>query len=101
MSTTTHRLALTWGLLLTPTGVAAQTAVDSALATYIGRIRAIDNHAHPMLPVAPGAPADTEFDALPLDAIPPFAIPWRLTLEAPVWSAASSTIRRCAAPPSY
>jgi uncharacterized protein len=67
----------------------AQTPVDSALAAYIATIRAIDNHAHPMRPVAPGAPADSEFDALPLDGVPPFPIPWRLTLDAPVWSRAA------------
>src|SRR4029079_13131589 len=35
-------------------------------------------HAHPMRPVAPGAPADSEYDALPLDGIPPFDVPNRL-----------------------
>lgn len=70
----------------------AQTPVDSALAAYIATIRAIDDHAHPMRPVAPGAPADTEFDALPLDGIPPFSIPWRLTPDAPVWSQAARVL---------
>ena len=70
----------------------AQTPVDSALAAYIATIRAIDDHAHPMRPVAPGAPADTEFDALPLDGIPPFPIPWRLTPEAPVWGQATRAL---------
>ena len=72
--------------------VVGQTPVDSGLAAYIATIRAIDNHAHPMLPVAPGAPADTEYDALPLDGIPPFPIPWRLTLTAPVWPAAARAL---------
>jgi hypothetical protein len=72
--------------------VSAQTPVDPGLAAYIATIRAIDNHAHPMRPVAPGAPADTEFDVLPLDGIPPFPLPWRLTLEAPVWSAAARAL---------
>jgi uncharacterized protein len=74
------------------TAAAAQTPVDAQLAAEIATIRAIDNHAHPMLPLLPGAPADSEFDALPLDAIPPFAIPWRLTLDAPVWSAAAQAL---------
>ncbi|HXE61363.1 MAG TPA: hypothetical protein VN607_11690, partial [Gemmatimonadaceae bacterium] len=56
----------------------AQTPVDSALAAYIDGIKAIDSHAHPMLPVAPGAPPDTEFDALPLDGVPPFPLQARL-----------------------
>jgi hypothetical protein len=79
-------------LLLLPATAFAQTPVDSALARYIAGIRAIDNHAHPMRPVPPGAPADTEFDALPLDGIPPFPIPWRLTLEAPVWAGAARAL---------
>jgi predicted TIM-barrel fold metal-dependent hydrolase len=70
----------------------AQSPVDSGLATYIAAIRAIDGHAHPMRPVAPSAPADTEYDALPLDGIPPFPVPWRLTLEAPVWSRAARAL---------
>jgi uncharacterized protein len=82
----------TLALALLAGAAVAQTPVDSALATYIAGIRAIDNHAHPMLPVAPGAAPDTEYDALPLDGIPPFPIPWRLTLAAPVWSAAARAL---------
>jgi len=70
-----------------------QTPVDPSLAAYIASIRAIDNHAHPMRPVAAGAPADSEYDALPLGGIPPFALPWRLTLEAPVWGQAARALR--------
>jgi uncharacterized protein len=73
-------------------GTRAQTPVDPRLAAYIASIRAIDNHAHPMRPVAPGAPADSEYDALPLDGIPAFPLPWRLTLEAPVWSTAARAL---------
>jgi hypothetical protein len=67
----------------------AQTPVDSGLATYIATIKAVDHHAHPMLPVLPGAPPDTDFDALPLDDIPPFPLPWRLTMASPQWAAAA------------
>ncbi len=67
----------------------AQTPVDSGLAAYIATIRAVDHHAHPMLPVLPGAPPDTDFDALPLDGIPAFPLPWRLTLENPDWQRAA------------
>jgi uncharacterized protein len=86
------RIAAALALLAAPG--AAQTPIDSGLAAYIATIRAIDNHAHPMLPVAPGggAPADTDYDALPLDGIPPFPIPWRLTLAAPVWSVAAQAL---------
>ena len=75
-----------------PLPAPAQAPVDSVLARYIATIRAIDNHAHPMRPVAQGAPLDSEFDALPLDGIPPFPIPWRLTLGAPVWGRAARAL---------
>src|ERR1044071_1667052 len=70
----------------------SQTPVDADLARYIGSIRAIDSHAHPMRPVAPGAPADTEFDALPLDGIPTFDLPNRLKGDDPIWRAAQSAL---------
>lgn len=91
MTRASRRLAAALALLVSRSAT-AQTPVDSALATYIAGIRAIDNHAHPMLPIAAGAPADTEYDALPLDGIPPFPIPWRLTLAAPVWPAAARAL---------
>ncbi len=82
-------------LALAPVAARAQAAgagVDRELAAYIARIRAVDNHAHPMRPVAAGAPADSEFDALPLDGIPPFALPWRLRLENPEWAATAKAL---------
>ena len=82
MRLTTPHLAIALALIGAPVAARAQMPVDSGLARYIATIRAIDNHAHPMRPVPPGAPADSEFDALPLDGIPPFPIPWRLTLDA-------------------
>lgn len=66
--------------------------VDSALMAYISSIRAIDDHAHPMRPVAPGAPPDTEFDALPLSGIPAFAMPARLRLDNPIWHTAQMAL---------
>ena len=79
-------------LLLCAVTAAAQTPVDSALLAYINTIRAIDSHAHPMRPVAPGVPADTDFDALPLDGIPPFPVPARMGGLDPVWRAAQSAL---------
>jgi len=70
----------------------AQTPVDSALAAYIDGIKAIDSHAHPMLPVAPGAPPDTEFDALPLDGVPPFPLQARLRPDNPEWRLAQRAL---------
>jgi len=70
----------------------AQAPIDSALARYITGIRAIDNHAHPMRPIANGAPADTEYDALPLDGIPTFDMPNRLKPDDPIWRAAQNAL---------
>lgn len=78
-------------ILLAP-AVGAQAPVDSALGAYIAGIRAIDSHAHPMLPIPPGAPPDTEYDALPLDGIPPFPLPWRLRPENPEWRTAQHAL---------
>ena len=55
--------------------------VDRDLATYIDGIKAIDVHAHPLRYVATGAAKDSEFDALPLDGIPPFQVPLGLRAE--------------------
>ena len=56
----------------------AQTTADTGLAAAIAKIKAIDNHAHPLRYVAPGEKPDDEFDALPLDAIAPIPLPVRL-----------------------
>jgi uncharacterized protein len=69
---------------LIATHLGAQATVDSALAADIASIKAIDNHAHPLLP----APGDSDYDALPLGAIPPFPLPARLRPDAPVVIAA-------------
>jgi uncharacterized protein len=66
--------------------------VDARLAAYIAGIKAVDNHAHPMRPIPPGAPPDTEYDALPLDGIPAFQLPWRLRLDNPEWAAMAHTL---------
>jgi uncharacterized protein len=85
----TSALALVPAAAVLAGALAAQTPVDSGLAAYIATIRAVDHHAHPMLPVVPGAPPDTDFDALPLDGIPAFPLPWRLTLENADWQRAA------------
>ncbi len=65
-------------VLIAASQVYGQAGVDRDLLNEINKIKAIDNHAHPVRYVAEGEPADTEFDALPLDAIPPFPLPVRL-----------------------
>ena len=86
------RLSIVVCLLALPGVASAQAPVDSALARYIDAIRAIDHHAHPMRPGAPGAPADTDFDALPLDGIPAFDLPSRLKTDDPIWRAAQAAL---------
>src|SRR2546426_5806265 len=63
--------------------VFTQSGVDRDLLNEIYRIKAIDNHAHPLKYVAAGEKPDDEFDALPLDAIVPFPLPTRLSATNP------------------
>lgn len=91
MTRTIVATCLSFFILLTP-AAGAQAPVDSALAAYIAGVRAIDSHAHPMRPIHPGAPPDTEYDALPLDGIPPFPLPWRLRAENPEWRTAQHAL---------
>jgi len=64
--------------VIAASNVAAQTTPDGQLVAAIEKIKAIDNHAHPLRYVAPGEKPDDEFDALPLDAIGPIPLPVRL-----------------------
>jgi hypothetical protein len=66
----------------------SQPPVDSALEQYIAAIKAVDNHAHPLIQVAAGAAPDTDYDALPLDALPPMTLPLRLHPDHPDWVSA-------------
>jgi predicted TIM-barrel fold metal-dependent hydrolase len=61
----------------------APPAADPELAAEIGRIRAIDNHAHPVRITQPGEPADRFFDALPVDNMEPQSDPVNLRPNAP------------------
>src|ERR1039458_1636218 len=69
-------MELRWGLvaatlLFSACGRAPLPLADPGLAAEIGRIRAIDNHAHPVRVVATGEPPDRDFDALPVDNMEP------------------------------
>lgn len=55
--------------------------VDPQLASEIEKIKAIDNHAHP---VRPGNPPDTDFDALPVDHMEPYPEPIRTRADSPI-----------------
>jgi hypothetical protein len=59
-------LSFAYFLLLTPIFLRAQVIPDSALMDEIFRIKAIDNHAHPLKWVPEAGKPDDEFDALPL-----------------------------------
>lgn len=78
MKPLTFTLILFLCLSLFPAQVFAQSDLDRDLLSEISKIKAIDNHAHPLKYVAPGEKADDEYDALPLEAIPPFPFPVRL-----------------------
>jgi uncharacterized protein len=74
---TTYPTVIAATLLLS--GCASQPA---DIASDIGRIRAIDNHAHPVRVVA-GGEQDREFDALPVDNMEPASDPVYLRPGAP------------------
>jgi hypothetical protein len=62
-------------------GSSVPPAEDGDLAAFISKIKAVDNHSH----ANSTAPGDTDYDALPLDGLPPFAVPARLRPESPLW----------------
>jgi predicted TIM-barrel fold metal-dependent hydrolase len=64
--------------ILAVANVPAQTRADEQLSAAIEKIKAIDNHAHPLRYVAPGEKPDDEYDALPLDSLGLFPLPVRL-----------------------
>jgi hypothetical protein len=76
--TQTIRLLLLAYVCFFAANTQAQTRPDSDLLNEISKIKAIDNHAHPLRYVAAGEKPDDEFDALPLDAIVAFPLPVRL-----------------------
>src|SRR5258708_35159604 len=57
-----------------PPGLTKTPDVDTGIAAEIGRLRAIDNHAHPVRVVGSGE-QDREFDALPVDNMEPSSDP--------------------------
>jgi predicted TIM-barrel fold metal-dependent hydrolase len=63
----------------------AQLQIDPAIAAEIAKIKAIDNHAHPVLPAA----GDTEYDALPVEHMDPYTEPVRSRAGTPEIAEAS------------
>lgn len=72
-------------LVLAACDAPRQTMVDRQLAAEIAGIKAIDNHAHPVRPVAAGEAADEEYDALPVENLEPQSDPVRSRPNAPEW----------------
>jgi predicted TIM-barrel fold metal-dependent hydrolase len=62
---------------------ARQSDVDPQLASQIAKIKAIDNHAHPVRPTPPGEKPDDEYDALPVETLEPSSDPVRVRTGAP------------------
>ena len=69
-------LRLTFVLALCTSTVFSQLAIDPQLAAAIARIKAIDNHAHPVR-VTGANEKDTDYDALPVEVMEPYTDPWR------------------------
>jgi predicted TIM-barrel fold metal-dependent hydrolase len=59
------------------------STVDPQLAQEIAKIKAVDNHAHPVRPTPQGEKADIEFDALPVDNLEAQSDPIRQRPKAP------------------
>ena len=70
--------------LVLPGFAGAQLAIDPQLSAEIAKIKAIDNHAHPVRPVFDGQDKDAEFDALPVDVMEPYTEPVRTREGSPL-----------------
>ncbi len=82
-----------WALLVATLALAGcnsapPPAADPDLSAQIQRIRAIDNHAHPVRFTDPGEAADRFFDALPVDNMEPQSDPINLRPNSPAIAAA-------------
>ena len=82
------RLAL---VLLVAAGASAQLPVDSQLAEEIAKLKAIDNHAHPVRPTW-GNDKDSDYDALPVESMDPYTEPVRTREGSPLAREASRAL---------
>jgi predicted TIM-barrel fold metal-dependent hydrolase len=69
----------------------AQLPIDSQLAAEIAKIKAIDNHAHPVRPVL-GNDKDVDYDALPVETMEPSTEPVRTRADSPLAAEASRAL---------
>jgi len=58
---------------------------DPEIMAAVHQIWAIDNHAHPMKVVLKGDKEDSDYDALPVDAMQPFDLPTRISTDNPLY----------------
>lgn len=79
-------------LLLSSCARAPLPSADPDLLAEIQKIKAIDNHAHPVRVTGAGEPADREFDALPVDNMEPQSDPVNLRAQAPANAEASRAL---------
>jgi predicted TIM-barrel fold metal-dependent hydrolase len=56
-----------------------------AILSEIEKIKAIDNHAHPVRPALEGQPPDDEYDALSMESFDPFPLPVRMRPTNPAY----------------
>ncbi len=80
-------------LLLGACSRAPLPSADPDLLKEIESIRAIDNHAHPVRPTAPGEVPDRDYDALPVDHLEPQSDPVRLRSNSPELAEARRVIQ--------
>jgi predicted TIM-barrel fold metal-dependent hydrolase len=86
------------GLVLTAAGPCVGEQIDPSIAQQIAAIRAVDNHAHPML-APPLDKTDKEFDALPASSLEPQSDPVALRPDFPLLGAAWKALYRFDTPP--
>ena len=82
-----------WLALLAALGgvASAQLPIDSQLAAEIAKIKAIDNHAHPVRPTL-GNDKDVDYDALPVETMEPSTEPVRTRQGSPLALEASHAL---------
>jgi len=66
----------------------AQIQIDPQIGAEIAKIKAIDNHAHPVS----AAPGDTGYDALPVEHMEPYTEPVRMRAGSPLAAEASGQL---------
>jgi predicted TIM-barrel fold metal-dependent hydrolase len=86
-------LAVTAGCSSGRGGAATELpAIDPTIGSEIAKIKAVDNHAHPVRPTGAGEQPDREFDALPVDDLEPQSDPIRQRPKSPEVTDATATL---------